>query len=236
MHPAAAFASRDELVVTSDLGFWKVPGVFTWQECDRLTERICRSNLVRSRAGARHLMSDGHVRELASHRKLMEMASAGLGGAAVPFRATLFEKSGQSNWLVVWHQDTALPLTARFDSPEWGPWSEKAGIVYAHAPAWALARVLALRVHLDESGEDNGPLRCIPDSHRLDVLGDEDVFRVARERPSETCLVPRGGVLAMRPLVIHSSSKSATDAPRRVLHIEYADVLELAPGMRLAVA
>ncbi len=181
-------------------------------------------------------MADPAVRELAGDRRLVAMASAGLGGAAVPFRATLFEKSGRSNWLVVWHQDTALPLESRFDSSEWGPWSEKAGIVYAHAPAWALARVLALRVHMDESGEDNGPLRCIPDSHRLGLLSDEDVFRVARERPSETCLVPRGGVLAMRPLVIHSSSKSAADAPRRVLHIEYADALELAPGIRLAVA
>jgi ectoine hydroxylase-related dioxygenase (phytanoyl-CoA dioxygenase family) len=181
-------------------------------------------------------MADATVRELASDQRLVEMASAGLGGAAVPFRATLFEKSGRSNWLVVWHQDTALPLAARFDSPEWGPWSEKAGVLYAHAPAWALTRVLALRVHLDDSGVDNGPLRCIPGSHRLGVLSDEEVFRVAREQASQTCLVPRGGVLAMRPLVIHASSKSTSDAPRRVLHIEYADALDLAPGIRLAVA
>jgi hypothetical protein len=40
----------------------------------------------------------------------------------------------------------------------------------------------------------------------------------------------------MRPLLIHSSGKARTDAPRRVLHIEYADSLDLAPGIRLAVA
>ena len=203
-----------ESPVNSERGIWTEENVFSDSECDRLTDHVCRGELPRSRAGARHLLSDPAVKLLASDSRLVAMARAGLGGSAVPFRATLFEKSGRSNWLVVWHQDTALPLSARFDSAEWGPWSEKAGIVYAHAPAWALARDLALRVHLDDSAEENGPLRVIPGSHQLGLLSDDDVFRVARERPSEACLVRRGGVLAMRPLVIHSSSKSATDAPR----------------------
>jgi hypothetical protein len=43
-------------------------------------------------------------------------------------------------------------------------------------------------------------------------------------------------VLAMRPLLIHSSSKARAPEPRRVLHIEYADSLDLAEGIRLAVA
>jgi hypothetical protein len=32
------------------------------------------------------------------------------------------------------------------------------------------------------------------------------------------CLAPRRGLLAMRPLILHASSKSTSDAPRRVLH------------------
>jgi hypothetical protein len=40
----------------------------------------------------------------------------------------------------------------------------------------------------------------------------------------------------MRPLLIHASSKAQTAEPRRVLHIEYADSLELMPGIQLAVA
>ncbi len=39
----------------------------------------------------------------------------------------------------------------------------------------------------------------------------------------------------MRPLVIHASSKLQSDRARPVLHIEYVDALELAPGIRLAV-
>jgi len=40
----------------------------------------------------------------------------------------------------------------------------------------------------------------------------------------------------MRPLLIHSSPRAISSDPRRVLHIEYADSLELAPGIRLAMA
>jgi hypothetical protein len=235
-HKARMRFHTREFPVKSDLGFWTEQGVFTREECDRLMESVCRSDLPRSRAGARHLMADPVVRELAHDPRLVETARAGLGGSALPFRATLFEKSGRSNWLVVWHQDTALPLASRFDSAEWGPWSEKGGILYAHAPTWALARVLALRVHLDDSAEENGPLQVIPGSHVLGVLSDDEVFRIAHERKSHACVVKRGGVLAMRPLLIHSSSKSREAAPRRVLHIEYADAFDLAPGIRLAVA
>jgi hypothetical protein len=36
------------------------------------------------------------------------------------------------------------------------------------------------------------------------------------------CLVPRGGLLVMRPLLLHASSPASAPAHRRVLHLEYA--------------
>jgi hypothetical protein len=39
----------------------------------------------------------------------------------------------------------------------------------------------------------------------------------------------------MRPLLIHPSPKAESVEPRRVLHLEYAESLDLAEGMRLAV-
>ena len=114
--------------------------------------------------------------------------------------------------------------------------SSKAGVFYAHAPTWALARVLALRLHLDDSTSENGPLRVIPGSHAAGVLTDEKVFERAHRQEAVKCLAPRGAVVAMRPLLIHSSLKAENDQTRRVLHLEYADSLELKPGIRLAVA
>ena len=176
------------------------------------------------------------VAALAADARFVRLAAEALGGRAVAYRATLFEKSGRANWLVVWHQDTALPLASHVDSDEWGPWSRKAGVTYAHAPAWALERIVALRIHMDASTRENGPLRVIPGSHRGGVLTDEDVFLTARRRSPVDCVVGRGGVIMMRPLLIHASSKVKRDLPRRVIHIEYADRLDLAPGVQLAVA
>ena len=216
-------------------GYGIYPGVLSDAECDALI-RVLPGTSAPQRAGTRHLMSNSEVLALATDRRLLQLAQETLGDQAVPFRATLFEKSGRANWLVAWHQDTALPLAARFEASGWGPWSGKAGILYAHAPSWALSRVVALRVHLDGSSVDNGPLKVIPGSHAAGALSDAAIVDYSRAHRHVECVVSRGGVLAMWPLLIHSSSKARVSDPRRVLHIEYAQSLDLAPGIRLAVA
>jgi ectoine hydroxylase-related dioxygenase (phytanoyl-CoA dioxygenase family) len=185
---------------------------------------------------ARHLMSIPAIADFAADSRLVSLASRWLGTGALPFRATLFEKSSQTNWLIPWHQDTALALESVFDEPGWGPWSEKAGMHYAHAPTWPLAGVIALRVHLDPSTSENGPLRVIPRSHASGVLSDDAVLEYVKNHEAVECLAPRGGVIAMRPLVIHSSSKARNEELRRVLHFEYVESLDLGPSIRLAVA
>src|SRR4051812_33537443 len=96
---------------------------------------------------------------------MLVIAQSVLGHDAFPFKAILFDKSSETNWLITWHQDTALPLREKIETPGWEPWSTKEGIIYAHAPASALERVVALRLHLDDSDHENGPLRVIPGSH-----------------------------------------------------------------------
>jgi ectoine hydroxylase-related dioxygenase (phytanoyl-CoA dioxygenase family) len=159
-----------------------------------------------------------------------------LGDRAIPFRATLFDKSPGSNWLVMWHQDTALPLMDKTEAEGWGPWSVKDGVTYAHAPAKALEKVLAVRIHLDNSNPQNGPLRILPGTHKAGVLTDDEIHKLAENIGAVECPVPLSGAILMRPLVIHASSKSVSDDPRRVLHIEYASEKEILPGMMLAIA
>jgi hypothetical protein len=221
---------------TQNPGFRVDEGVLSAEECETIVSSLSNSKVTRGRAGARHLMCVPEMARIACDRRLLAIARCELRSEPFPFRVTLFEKSGKANWLVVWHQDTALPLRARFDAPGWGPWSEKAGVAYAHAPASALSRIVALRVHLDASTTDNGPLRIVPHSHVLGVLTDEEISSLVREHGFVECLVPKGGILMMSPLVIHSSSKARIDAPRRVLHIEYADSKSLGPEIELAVA
>jgi hypothetical protein len=157
-----------------DPGYSIVPKLETDAECDSLISAL--SSLQCGRAGVRHLMGNPAVASHAQDARLLGMARRQLGPLAVPFRATLFEKSGKANWLVAWHQDTALPLASHFVDAGGGPWSEKAGVIYAHAPAWTLSRILALRIHLDPSTSQNGPLRVIPGSHAAGVLTDSQVI------------------------------------------------------------
>ena len=216
-------------------GFAIVSGVLNPDEVSSMLRSLSVASLRHTRAGIRHLMSNSDVAAIARDRRLLEIAGDILGGGAFPFRATLVDKSQDSNWLVVWHQDTALPLRNRKEMPGWGPWSVKAGITYAHAPTHALNQVIALRVHLDDSTEQNGPLRVLPGTHKSGVLTDNEVLQLSTQKPATDCLARRGSVLAMRPLLIHSSSKSHNQR-RRVLHIEYATSVSIGDGLELAVA
>jgi ectoine hydroxylase-related dioxygenase (phytanoyl-CoA dioxygenase family) len=215
-------------------GFAIVPAVLTKPDISKLERDLVHAGVHRSRAGTRHVLKHSAVSELASDDRLLGIAQQVLGSDAVPFRATLFDKSPHSNWLVMWHQDTALPLRHRRETSGWGPWSIKDGVTYAHAPAPALGEVLALRIHLDDSTADNGPLRVLPGTHKMGVLDDDEIHKLAEHLTSQDCLVPKGGILAMRPLIVHASSKSRSQTARRVLHLEYAACCTI-DGLQLAM-
>ncbi len=216
-------------------GFAIIPEFLASKDIEQVLRGVSASAPRRSRAGIRHALGLSPVASLARQATLLDLARTVLGLNAFPFRATLFDKSPKSNWLVVWHQDTALPLRKRHEIPGWGPWSVKEGVAYAHAPAAALSQVLALRIHLDDSTALNGPLRVFPATHTLGVLSDDRIHELATKSAPVECVIPAGGILAMRPLLIHSSSKSHTDADRRVLHIEYAASSSIAEPLELAI-
>lgn len=219
-----------------DDGFAIIPGVLSSNETDALGSNLVSEKLQRSRAGVRHLLAVPAVAALAKDPRLVELAGTVLGCEPIPFGATLFDKSPDANWLVAWHQDTALPFVRRREVVGWGPWSKKAGVDYAHAPAAALSKIVALRVHLDDSTSHNGSLRVLPGTHTLGVLSDEQIRSKARSSDAVACTVERGGVVIMRPLLIHASSKATSESSRRVLHLEYAAVATFDDGLRLRAA
>ena len=220
-----------------DLGYSIEESVLTYNECQTLLDSLAPIMTNERRGGVRHLMSSCEpVQMIAKDGRLTSRAEECLGKPAIPFKATLFCKTGKANWLVSWHQDTALPLVKFYSGSGWGPWSEKAGVEYALAPAWALERIVALRVQLDPSDETNGPLRLIAGSHKFGVFDADAINDVVRRGAEIVATTDAGGVIAMSPLIVHASSKATTAEPRRVLHIEYADALELSPGIQLASA
>ncbi len=119
-------------------GYAIVPNAFTPEEVQSLALTLESSNLPRSRAGIRHLLSNTAIAQIANDSRVLGIAQSILGDDAFPFKATLFDKSPDTNWLITWHQDTALPLREKQEIDGWGPWSTKEGVTYAHAPAKAL--------------------------------------------------------------------------------------------------
>ncbi len=203
-------------------GFTVIPNVIPPSGLSDVLLAIREMRTDGARAGLRNMLQCPPASRLARDPRLMEIAVRILGADAFPFRATLFDKSPEVNWLVAWHQDRALPIQRRQDKAGWGPWSTKEGVLYAQAPANALEQVVALRLHFDDCLEANGPLRVLPATHRLGVLTGEAIDELASHVSPVECHVETGGVLVMSPLLLHASSKSKASGSRRVLHIEYA--------------
>jgi hypothetical protein len=110
----------DWLSSVRDQGFAIVPGVLDTHDLDSLLTELSDPCIHRSRAGVRHAMRFACVSTLARDERLLGMARKTLGNSALPFKATMFDKSPTANWLVAWHQDTALPLKQRCDTPDLG--------------------------------------------------------------------------------------------------------------------
>ena len=163
------------------------------------------------------------VRSLAQSpavRALMELA---LGRDCRAVRGILFDKTPGANWNVVWHQDLSVAVRKKQSVPGWGPWSVKAGIVHVQPPPAVLEAMLTIRLHLDDCGAQNGPLRVLPGTHRLGRLGPTQRAGLRQQIPETICAVGVGGALLMRPLLLHASSDALIPGHRRVLHLEFAE-------------
>ncbi|MBX3411347.1 MAG: phytanoyl-CoA dioxygenase family protein [Pirellulales bacterium] len=161
------------------------------------------------------------VRELASCAELRRLVEPILGPACFAVRAVFFDKVPGANWKLGWHQDNAIAVQERRDVPGFVGWSWKGTLLQVQPTADVLAGMLAMRMHLDDCGAENGPLRVLPGSHCSGWLDDSVDEWKARVEPV-ICLARAGDAVAMRPLLVHASSAAAEATHRRVIHIEYA--------------
>ncbi|MBX3444994.1 MAG: phytanoyl-CoA dioxygenase family protein [Planctomyces sp.] len=159
--------------------------------------------------------------EVAAHPALRSLVRPVLGDGCFAVRGTLFDKNAGANWSLFWHQDSIITVREKRETPGFSKWSQKAGVWHVEPPHEVFEQMLTLRLHLDDCGPDNGPLRVLGGSHRCGWVDDEieDWKRSTRET---VCTAAAGGVVVMRPLLLHASSASASPSHRRVLHIEYA--------------
>jgi hypothetical protein len=219
-------------------GFAIVPDVLCRSEIARfisILDKVNQGSSVRSRGGVyaiRNLLDViPELRQLADSPALRDLVKPVLGEKAIPVRGILFDKTLEANWKVPWHQDLSIAVQKRIDMEGFGPWTTKADVIHVQPPVHILEEMLAVRVHLDDCEENNAPVRVIPGSHRKGRMKHEQI-QLARQSSGElSCPVKAGGVLLMRPLLLHASSPSHSPAHRRVVHIEFA-ACSLPGGLR----
>lgn len=134
-----------------------------------------------------------------------------------PVQCTYFNKSTDMNWLVAFHQDRSIPVDDRTPVTTQG-WSRKEDMTFIQPSDNVMSQMLALRLHLDDSTPSNGSLRILPTTHLSGTLSPQQIDRYRKTITPMNLVVSKGGVVAMRPLLLHASSKSQTRKPRRVLH------------------
>lgn len=200
-------------------GFAVIPDVVTDPTCGTITAAVVKHTNAGSHA--RMLLSEPWCRELAAALR----SHPGLAGVVTPssvaVQCTLFEQSPQKNWLVALHQDLSIPVKERVHDDTLSGWSIKDGTLFVQPPASVLETLVAVRLQLDDGGPATGALRVVPGSHRFGRLDTSRASALRDEFGEMTPAVERGGVLAMRPLLLHASSKATIPSSRRVLHFVF---------------
>jgi len=169
-------------------------------------------------AGTRRLLDHPACRALADTLRRNPTIAPHLPADAVAIQCTLFEKSADRNWLVALHQDLSVPVAEQVADAHLTGWARKEGQWFVQPPPATLEQLLAVRLHLDDCGSDDGPLRVVPGSHRHGRLDGARALALREAIGETTCPVARGAAMLMRPLLLHASSRATGSSRRRVLH------------------
>lgn len=146
-------------------------------------------------------------------------------------KSIYFDKPETSNWYVSYHQDLTISVDKKLDLEGFGPWTVKQNQFAVQPPLDFLKNIFTIRIHLDYTDENNGALKVIPSSHLKNIYRPETIDWTAETEA--ICNVGKGGIMIMKPLLLHSSSRTINNKKRRVIHIEFSNQ-ELPPELKWA--
>lgn len=136
-------------------------------------------------------------------------------------KSIYFDKPEQSNWFVPYHQDLTISVDKKAELDGYSKWTLKQDQFSVQPPLDLLKQIFTVRIHLDDTDENNGALKIIPGSHLKDIYRPEDIDWATETE--HICDVPKGGIMIMKPLLLHSSSRTTNNSKRRVIHIEFCN-------------
>jgi ectoine hydroxylase-related dioxygenase (phytanoyl-CoA dioxygenase family) len=209
-------------------GFTIIEDVFAAAEIEQITSTInsadqsneCFRKTEDLFAIRRFFKEVPDVKTLVINDKLKSLISSLFGTGYFIVKSIYFDKPEKSNWFVAWHQDLTISVDKKVEIVGYGPWTVKQNQFAVQPPLDILKDNFTIRIHLDDTDTGNGALKVIPGSHAKDIYRAENINWDAETEVS--CEVKMGGVMIMRPLLMHASGRTITNRRRRVVHIEFS--------------
>ncbi|WP_417355013.1 phytanoyl-CoA dioxygenase family protein [Flavobacterium sp.] len=211
-------------------GFAVIDAIYSQDEIDRIIKIIDSAHsdsatFRRSKdlfAIRQFLKEMPSVTELVFNQKLKDIVNTVFGEDYFPIKSIYFDKPGNSNWFVAYHQDLTISVNQKAEIENYGPWTVKQNQFAVQPPVEVLENIFTIRIHLDDTDENNGALKVIPKSHLKKIYRPETIDW--NTETEATCNVPKGGVMIMKPLLLHSSGRTVNNSNRRVIHIEFSNL------------
>lgn len=115
-----------------------------------------------------------------------------------------------------------IAVRERIEVAGFNPWSRKHGALHVAPPFDVLAKMVTLRIHLDEVDDTNAPLLIAPGSHRMSRIAEREIAGVVATCGTASCLAAAGDVWVYSPPTLHASEGANRPKRRRVLQVDYA--------------
>lgn len=161
------------------------------------------------------------VKDLIFNENLKTIIKEIFGENYFTVKSIYFDKPENSNWYVAYHQDLTISVDKKVELENFGPWTTKQNQFAVQPPLDILENIFTIRIHLDDTDENNGALKVIPKSHAKGIYRPETIdWKVETENIFK---VEKGGIMIMKPLILHGSNRTTNGKKRRVIHIEFSD-------------
>lgn len=207
----------------NQLGFEIIENIYTEKEVNEMLE-IISANALNNQFGVRAFLLDNpEMIGKIFTKKLLEIIEKIAPDCNKSIKSIYFDKPPNANWIVNWHQDLTINLSNKKEVKHFKNWRVNKERVIVQPNLEMLERIFTIRIHLDDCTKANGALRVIEQSHQNGVVEIKDWIKNKTGRES-ICEVKRGGILIMKPLILHASRRTENQENRRVIHIEFTDM------------
>ncbi len=210
-------------------GFTTLDSIYTNDEVDYILQQISQANVEEETfrkstdlfAIRQFLKEVPGVITTVFNYNLKNLLQVILGDKYFAVKSIYFDKPQTSNWYVSYHQDLTISVDKKLETAGFDFWTTKQNQFAVQPPIDILENIVTVRIHLDETNENNGALKVVPKSHLKGIYRPQTIDWTVESETS--CNVSKGGIMLMKPLLLHSSGRTTNNQRRRVIHIEFSN-------------